>query len=108
MEEVSVPIVSNDESPEGVKLADGAFDDPSSHVAAELPLDLRGGADAAPAVGADEVDAERCQAASERVAVGGPVVDQLVGDVLCDRREEQRLDELDFGTVIPLVEFAGR
>ena len=99
MEEARVNIVACDEPLEVMEPTNGAFDDPSASVTPELASVLSWWADAALAVGADEIDALFGEPLAKRIAVGRLIVDECGGDVRSSRLIEQRLDEVHLGVV---------
>lgn len=99
MKEFRVEFVANDESFEAVQPADGAFDNPSTAVASKLTSVLGRWSNTIAAVRTDEIDAPIGQPLAERIAVGGLVVDELIGDVSCCRRIQKWFDKIYFGMI---------
>ncbi len=76
---LDVALVAYEEAAEAAQPGDGAFDNPSVPVAAELAAILKGFALAVSPVRADEVDATALETLSQGVAVVGLVGDDAQG-----------------------------
>lgn len=84
-------LVADDQPFEGVEPGDGPFDLPATPVAKELPRVVSRLADAALAVRTDQLDAPLGEALSQRIAVGGPVVDEPRREVWSVTARSRRL-----------------
>lgn len=96
MKEYRIEFVAGNQSTKGLQPTDGAFDDPASSIAPQWTSVLCFRPDSTFSMGTDQLDAAIGQTFSQDIAVGGPIIDQPLGDVLGDRLFEQRLDQRDF------------
>ena len=86
-----------DEALEVLEPAVGSFDAISSLVASELPTVLGGGFLPTATMRTNQIDATLLQPFTQRIAVGGPVVDEMLGSSLHFLMVDQVFDQRDFG-----------
>ena len=94
-EEMGVVFVACDESPEVLQPTDRAFDLPATTIAGKLAPVLKGRARAIVAMRADQFDAALSQPLPQMVAVGGEIVDQVLGKSSQATLIEKGFDQLD-------------
>jgi len=99
MEEERIKFVSSDQSSKVLEPTDRPLNLPSSSISPKSTTVLFGGANTPTAMRANQFDVSLGQPITQLVAVGGFVVDKLVGNVICVGLIEQLLDEIDLCAV---------
>jgi len=94
--EERIELVSGNQPSKGLESTDRAFDDPSLAVAPQRATVLRGVADAALAMRADQLDVATSKTLPQGIAICRAVVDQPAGNVGRDSLIQERLDESHF------------
>jgi hypothetical protein len=96
-EQMGMTFVSHHQTAEVEQPADGPFHFPATTVPAEPAAVLRPRLDAVVAMRTHQPDAARRQSCAQRITVGRPVVDQVVGRSPQHSFVEQSLDQFHFG-----------
>ena len=89
-------LVAHDEAAIIKQPADRSFDPPPAFVSSKGTPVLSGGSFAAPPVGTDEFNAPFGQPLSQRIAIGGSIIDQSLGTFAQYALLQQRFNELYF------------
>ena len=90
-----VELVTRHKSAKVLQPTDRAFDSPPPPVTTQLAAVLSGRPYTPPTMGTDQLDAALGQPLSQRIAIGGAVVDQPLGHVRSDGLIDQRLNQID-------------
>src|SRR4051794_26274159 len=96
MKEKRIEFVSGNQPSEGLEPTDCAFNDPPFAITSEWSAILRGGANAALTMRADQLDVVSSQALAQVITICGAVVDKPVGNVGRDGLAQERFDESHF------------
>jgi hypothetical protein len=96
LKQMSVIFVAGDESSEVVEPTNRPFDFPATTVASQFTPILQGSCFAILAMGRYQLNSPPCQPLTQRIAVGGAIVEQSFGESPQDTLGQERLNECHF------------